>query len=209
MIRRLHRPLLMLSIAFLAAGCSLVKTPAPVQRYTLALTPPGVAQCARPLAAGPLKVMAPQTSRFLDSDRIAVRNESHELMVYQGARWQDRAPVLLRDALVLALQNKGCIGTVISSDQAIQAPLILTGQLSTFEGDYQQQPGHVSIDLTLYLSDTRTSKLVSSRRFTISQAISGSGTAAAINAFGQATDQLAAQADHWLRPSLAALSARE
>ena len=209
MTRRLYRPLLTLSIAVLAAGCSLVKAPSPVQRYTLALNSPRVAECSRPLAAGPLKVMAPQTSRFLDSDRIAVRNEARELMVYQGARWQDRAPVLLRDALVESLQNKGCIGTVISSAQAIQAPLMLTGQLSTFEGDYQQQPGHVSIALALYLSDTRTSQLVSSRRFTITRAISGSGTRAAVNAFGQATEQLATEVNQWLRPHLVALSATD
>ncbi|AFJ47201.1 ABC-type transport auxiliary lipoprotein family protein [Shimwellia blattae] len=197
----LYRSLTALSMLALA-GCTLVKQPPPVQRYGLAVSDTQ-ALCLQPQPGTTLKVTAPRTSHFLDSDRIAVRNEQHELMVYQGARWQDRAPLLLRDALAQALQSQHCSGTVITDEQRLPAQFRLSGQLAVFEGDYSQTPGRVKIDIWLYLSEAKSGSLLASRRFIITRPIAaGSGTAGAVRAFAEASGQLAAETGRWLQPQL-------
>ncbi|MBE0959031.1 membrane integrity-associated transporter subunit PqiC, partial [Escherichia coli] len=63
----------------------------------------------------------PRTSLVLESPRIAVRPHGDEISVYQGARWSDPAPSLLRDRLMQAFQADGRVRGLSSDDSNLQA----------------------------------------------------------------------------------------
>ncbi|HHW2273594.1 TPA: ABC-type transport auxiliary lipoprotein family protein, partial [Pseudomonas aeruginosa] len=63
---------------------------------------------------GALRVYAPESSRVLDSERLFIAQPDGRLSAWQGVRWADPAPVLLRDRIVEAFMRDGRSTSVIT-----------------------------------------------------------------------------------------------
>jgi len=144
-----------------------------------------------------LRVSAPSASLALDSNRIAVIPQGNQISSYQGARWSNRAPGLLRDRLLDAFTANGSIRALSSDETSLQADLDLTGDLRAFQSEYQGGKPVVHIRYEARLVRTLGQRIVASRSFEIRQAVDGKQVAEVVTAFGKASDQLAAQVVEW------------
>ncbi|WP_193678969.1 ABC-type transport auxiliary lipoprotein family protein, partial [Pseudomonas aeruginosa] len=102
-LRPLRRLSLAAGLAALATlgACSILPEAQVLQVYLLPVHNPPASAAARPVDWS-LRIARPRTSLVLESPRIAVRPHGDEISVYQGARWSDPAPSLLRDRLMQA-----------------------------------------------------------------------------------------------------------
>ncbi|WP_325435915.1 ABC-type transport auxiliary lipoprotein family protein [Pseudomonas nitroreducens] len=144
-----------------------------------------------------LRVSAPIASLALDSNRIAVVPQGNQLSSYQGARWSNRAPGLLRDRLLDAFTANGSIRALSSDEASLQADLDLTGELRAFQSEYQNGKPVIHIRYDARLVRTLGQRIVASRSFEVSQPVDGKQVPEVVSAFGKAADQLSAQVVEW------------
>ncbi|MBT9116881.1 membrane integrity-associated transporter subunit PqiC [Pseudomonas aeruginosa] len=144
-----------------------------------------------------LRIARPRTSLVLESPRIAVRPHGDEISVYQGARWSDPAPSLLRDRLMQAFQADGRVRGLSSDDSNLQADFELGGDLRAFQTEYPNGQASALIRYDARLVRTDDKRVVASRRFEVSQPVDGKKVAAVVSAFGKAGDTLSAQVLDW------------
>ena len=144
-----------------------------------------------------LRVNKPYSSQLLDSTRIAVLPPGDQISAYQGVRWSDRAPLLLRDRLIDAFLDDGRLKAVSSDESRLQADLELDGDLRAFHSEYQDGRPAARILFEARLVQSGSLRILASRRFEVSQAASDTSVPAVVNAFGQAGDQLARDVLEW------------
>ncbi|UCL85808.1 ABC-type transport auxiliary lipoprotein family protein [Pseudomonas sp. HS-18] len=144
-----------------------------------------------------LRVSAPTASLVLDSNRIAVVPQGNQLSSYQGARWSNRAPGLLRDRLLDAFTANGSIRALSSDEASLQADLDLTGELRAFQSEYQNGKPVIHIRYDARLVRALGQRIVASRSFEVSQPVDGKQVPEVVSAFGKAADQLSAQVVEW------------
>lgn len=144
-----------------------------------------------------LRISAPTASLALDSNRIAVVPQGNLLSSYQGARWSNRAPALLRDRLLDAFTANGSVRALSSDESSLQADLDLTGELRAFQSEYQNGKPVIHLRYEARLVRTLGQRIVASRTFEIAQAVDGKEVPEVVSAFGKASDQLAAQVVDW------------
>lgn len=145
-----------------------------------------------------LRVNRPQSSQLLDSPRIAVLPEGDLISAYQGARWSDRAPALVRDRLIGALLDDRRISAVSSDDSRLQADLELSSDLRAFQSEYRNGRPEVHILLDARLVQAGNQRILASRRFEVRQIAGGPAVESVVKAFGEANDQLSRQLMDWV-----------
>ncbi|MBG4069290.1 membrane integrity-associated transporter subunit PqiC [Pseudomonas aeruginosa] len=208
------RPLRRLSLAaglvvFATLGaCSILPEAQVLQVYLLPVhNPPASAAAGR--VDWSLRIARPRTSLVLESPRIAVRPQGDEISVYQGARWSDPAPALLRDRLMQAFQADGRVRGLSSDDSNLQADFELGGDLRAFQTEYPngQATALIRYDARLVRSDDK--RVIASRRFEVRQPVDGRKVPEVVSAFGKAADTLSTQVLDWtLRQAAAQPSAQ-
>jgi len=145
-----------------------------------------------------LRVNRPQSSQLLDSPRIAVLPEGDLISAYQGARWSDRAPALVRDRLIGALLDDRRISAVSSDDSRLQADLELSSDLRAFQSEYRNGRPEVHILLDARLVQAGNQRILASRRFEVRQIAGDPAVESVVKAFGEANDQLSRQLMDWV-----------
>jgi cholesterol transport system auxiliary component len=188
------------ALAVLLGGCSVLPRAESPDIYLLPGAPAASAPAgaSTPASRGTLRVDTPQAGRALDSSRIAVIPEGNVITVYQGARWSDRAPRLLRDRLIDAFRASSRYAAVSSDDANFQADLELAGDLRAFQAEYATGTPVVVIRYDAQLVQPHSQKVLATRQFEIHQAVAGKAVPQVVVAFGQAADALAAQVVDWV-----------
>jgi cholesterol transport system auxiliary component len=184
-----------LCLLSLLSACSILPQSEPLQVYRLP------SQAAKPSSAPALswslRINLPQASQALNSARITVLPEGNQISSYAHSRWSDPAPRLLRNHLLNAFENDGRLPALSSDDGNLQADLSLGGELLAFQTEYQQGAVSVRVRLQARLIDSRSQRIIASQRFEVRQPVSATQVPAVVIAFGQASDQLAAQLLQW------------
>lgn len=196
-MKRLSLRHLILPVALLLSACSVLPQAEPVRVFLLpeaSSAPPATAE-RRELT---LLVRTPQASRMLSSTRIAVMPQGHQISAYQGARWADPAPLLLRDRLIETFQASGRLGAVSSEDANLHADVELVSDLRAFQSVYRDGQPQVLIRLDASLVDSDTRRGIASRRFEVHQPCQDAQLDAVVAAFGQASDELSRQLLAWM-----------
>jgi len=133
-IRRFRLLCAALMLAALGGCLSLIKEPDPIATYSL--RPETAADDGWKSADWALTVIRPNTSAFLDTNRIAVRPEPNMLQVYKGANWSDTLPDLVQTAVVEGFENSGKIKTVSRQNSGVPAEVALLLDIREFEAVY-------------------------------------------------------------------------
>lgn len=189
-----------IALGLLLGGCSILPRSEAPEIYLLPATSAQATAHPETLPES-LRIVTPQTSRALDSNRIAVVPQGNLITTYQGARWSDRAPRLLRDRLLDAFRADGRFAAVSSAEAQLQTDLELTGDLRAFQTEYVQGKPVVVIRYDAQLVQSRSQKIVATHRFDIRQPVAGKEVPQVVTAFGQAADQLAAEVIGWVATS--------
>ena len=201
-----HR--LMLAASALLSACSIIpKSEAPVvyrlpsavpQPATPAVPPKRPAVNTLGTPAFSLRIAVPKATATLDSTRITVLPDSDRVTVYKGVRWSERAPVLLRNRLFDAFQAAGEVAALSIDDSNLQADVELAGMLRGFQSEYHDGRPVVVIRYDALLTSASAHRIIASRRFDVQAPAAGASVAQVVRAFGQASDQLAAQVVSWV-----------
>lgn len=192
-----YRPASMAALCLLSllSSCSILPPSEPLQVYLLPSQT--LAPSAAPALSWSLRINPAQASQALDSTRMAVLPEANQISSYAGSRWSDPAPRLLRNHLLKAFQNDGRLPALSSDDDNLPSDLTLAGELQAFQSEYQQGAVTVRVRLQARLIDNRQQRIIASQGFEVRQAVSSPQVPAVVVAFGQASDQLAAQLLQW------------
>lgn len=144
-----------------------------------------------------LRVDTPQSSGVTDSVRILVMRDANRISAYQGVRWSDTAPVLLRNRLMLAFTSDNSVGAVSSDDANLQADVVLGADLRAFQVEYQDGSPVVVLRLDARLVQASTRRIIAAQTFDVRQTVDGTQVPEVVVAFGKAGDQLAARVKDW------------
>lgn len=196
MNRAIHTLGLAVSLSLLSA-CSILPKSEPSSVYLLPAAPAAAANSAAAVDWS-LRVAKPQAVMVLDSPRIAVVPEGSVISNYQGARWSDNGPVLLRNRLLDGFQADGRIQELSSDEAQLQADLVLVSDLRAFQSEYNKGQVSVVVRLDVQLVQGASRKIIAARRFDIRQPASSAGVADVVAAFGQASNSLSAQLVPWV-----------
>ncbi|WAJ37381.1 ABC-type transport auxiliary lipoprotein family protein [Pseudomonas sp. GOM7] len=186
--------LYLLLLASLLGACSLLPQSEPLDTYLLPATP---LPSQTPAVDWSLRINTPSSGQLLDGTRIVVLPEPGQINTYQGARWSERTPQLLRQRLLDAFNDDARIAALSTEDQHLKADLELVSDLRRFHSQYRDGRPEALIQLDVRLVDVRDQRILASRRFSVSQPASDTSVAAVVVAFGQAGDRLAQELVNW------------
>lgn len=179
----------------LASACSILPQSTPVDIYRLPVNQaPG---SAAPLDWS-LRLNKPLASEALAGPRIAVIPQGDVLSSYQGARWSDPVPLLVRNRLLDGFQRDGRVQRLSADDSNLQADYELAGELQAFQSEYRSA-GQVEVVIRYdaRLVQGRSQRILASKRFEVSQPLAGNQVPTVVTGFGAASDQLARQVIDW------------
>ena len=185
----------------LTAACSILPKSEPVAIYRLPALATGQPAAGTPVAPASqrsLKIITPYGGRAIDSERILVLPEGDLIQSYQGARWSDPAPVLLRNRLLQAFSADGRIRNLSTDDSNVAADLELGGDLVAFQTEYRNGAPVIVIQFNARMVDTASRRILAVRSFNVSQPVAGTKIPEVVNAFGAASSTLAAEILDWV-----------
>lgn len=199
-LRQMLRLLVLVAVVPLAA-CTILP-PSPVQQVFLLPALP-TAVDGGPASKQTVRIVQPNSNQFLNGTRIAVQPQGSEITSFSGSRWSDPAPLLLRNRLIQEFRTNGHFRSVSSDDDNLQADLELGGDLVSFQGVYNGQQGEVVIRFDARLVRTSDREAIANRSFVVREPIHGTSMDNVVQAFGLASDKLAAQTLAWARQQAA------
>ena len=189
--RRRVRHLLPLGSAFLlalaVAGCVglLPGRGEPPQLYTL--TPKSTYAENLPTVAWQLAVEVPVAAESLNSTRIALRHDPLSLAYFRGARWTERAPVMVQTLLVESFENSEKIVAVARKATDLRADYVLKTDLREFQAEFGSDGGataHVRLNAKMVKMPKRV--IIASKTFENEVAADGADVAHVVAAFDEA-----------------------
>ena len=187
----------------LLQACTILPKAEPLDVYLLPSAAPVPASAAQAVPWS-LRITRPAAGVHLSGQRIVVVPEGSRVSVYKGAGWSDPAPVLLRNRLLDAFRSDGRVAALSTDDKQLQADFELDSELRAFQSEYRDGRPEVVVRLDARLVDTGSRRIVASRSFELGVAASDPAVPAVVQAFGVASDRLAAEVLDWAMRELAA-----
>jgi cholesterol transport system auxiliary component len=184
----------------LAAACSVLPAPEPVDVYLLpAATTVPVADGSPPRAWS-LRIARPDASGQLLGPRILVMPEPNRVSVYKGASWHEPAAVLVRNRLFDAFRTDGRVSALSTEEMRTFADFELASELGAFHSEYRQDDAlpDAVIRLDVRLIDTTSRRIVASRAFEARERAADRSIRAVVAAFGHAADRLVTDLTAWV-----------
>lgn len=193
----LFRPLALATLFGTLSACTLLPDAEPIRVFLLPTGDVPANQSTSTLRQA-LRIHTPHASRILAGPRIAVVPNGNQISSYQGARWGDAAPTLLRDRLVEQFRQGGQAAAVSNEESNLFAELELFSDLRAFQSEYIDGHPHVRIRLDAQLASTADQRILASRRFDILQPAHSPQLESVVDAFAQASDELSQQLQGWV-----------
>lgn len=193
---RIPATILVSAALLLSAGCSILPESEPATLYRLPASDLPAAAISSSSASQRLGIADPEAGHLLSSNRIVVYPERNVVNVYEGARWHEDAPDLLKARLIAGLQQSQLFAGV-GSDR-LPHDLLLLSELRHFQSDYVTNPPTVKVQLDVQLVGTQNRTPLAARNFSTNAQASSVDIADVVDAFGNASDELTEQLTAWL-----------
>ncbi|HGI9957949.1 ABC-type transport auxiliary lipoprotein family protein [Pseudomonas aeruginosa] len=183
-----------------ASACSVLPKPAALVTYKLpSYRPIQIESSSHHVAVlRTLRIYLPEGGRFLGSERIVIARPDGRLSAWQGVRWADPAPVLLRERLAEAFLREGQLATVVADNSTVAADLELRSTLNAFQLEHRDTGLFATVQLDAQLVDPVSRRIIASRRFEAAETTGSKQEVDAVAAFGSATDRLNGEIVDWV-----------
>ncbi|HDZ49077.1 hypothetical protein LCGC14_0294150 [marine sediment metagenome] len=193
---RIPTTLLVTAALLFSAGCSILPESDPATLYRLPASDLPATAISSNSTSQRLGIADPEAGHLLSSNRIVVYPERNVVNVYQGARWHEDAPDLVKARLIAGLQQSQLFAGV-GSDR-LPHDLLLLSELRHFQSDYVTTPPTVKMQLDVQLVGPQNRTPLAAMNFTTSAQASSVEIADVVDAFGRASDELTEQLAAWL-----------
>jgi cholesterol transport system auxiliary component len=193
----MNKRFLLLTLLLSGAFSACTVLPERVQSDLYQLPPSSLgASSAGPTLRG-LRIDTPATSDALGGSRVLVMADDNSFQAYPDARWAAPAALLWRDWLLDAFWRDGRVTGLSTSSEGLQATVELGGMLRALHHENLQGRSLAVIRYDASLIEVGSRRILASRRFEVSEPVSGSGVGALLDALGVAADRLAADLILW------------
>jgi cholesterol transport system auxiliary component len=161
------------------------------------LAPVQAVPAAEQTVQASLRVDTPYASEPFNGSLILAKPTPREFRAYEGIRWRDTGPVVVRDTLVGSLRQSGAYANVITDTNPAQAELTLVTELSAFHSETPETGPEVVIELHLQMIHNRSKANLCTRTVRIVEPAAGTSVDQIVEAFGTAGSDLAARIIEW------------
>lgn len=154
-----------------AAGCApldqLNAVATPTDLYLL--TPKSTFDADLPKIREQIVVDVPTATAAVSTDRIAVQPSPLEVQYLPGARWVDRAPIIIQALLIESFENSGKVGAVGRSNVDLRADYVIVTDVREFQAQVPQDAPEsaleVHVRLNVKIIDAERDRIVASESF--------------------------------------------
>lgn len=165
------KPVLLGATLLLSGGCAglglLNEASTPNDLY--ALTPKSTFDPNLPRLQQQIVVEEPTATAAVDTDRIAVQPSPLEVQYVPGARWVDRAPLIVQALLIESYENSGKVGAVGRSTVGLRADYAIVTDLREFQARIPnaetEGPLEVHVRLNIKVIDAFEDRIIASNSF--------------------------------------------
>ena len=153
------------------SGCaglsSLTNVATPVDNYVL--TPKSTFDAGLPKLKYQIVVEAPTATAAVDTDQIAVQPNPLEVQYLPGARWVNRAPLIVQALLIESFENSERVPAVGSSTIGLRADFLIVTDIREFQAivpaEDSTAPLRVDVRLNIKIVDAFEDRIIGSRSF--------------------------------------------
>ncbi len=195
-MKRLRRVPGLVAFALVGACASLTGSKESFTVYSPRYEPPANAAQGKPVD-WQLAIDTPLASDALDTSRMLVMPTPGALETYNGGRWADTPPLMLRGLLIEAFQQTGRIAGVGAVTSGIHADYTVTIDLYDFEVQYRDGAPHATIRLNAKLNDASINRVRAAKTFEADEPVSGAAAGDAAAAFDRTIDALLSDIVRW------------
>lgn len=165
----------LLFMACLLAGCTGLQTlnRASKPNSLYALTPKSTFSTSLPRISQQIVVEEPTASAAVNTDQIAVQPTPLQVQYLPGARWVDRAPLIVQTLLIESFENSNRVGAVGRSSVGLRADYVIVTDLREFQAYVPDVPDEkdanaalqVIVRLNVKIVETLDDKIIASQGF--------------------------------------------
>lgn len=186
----------LIAVTLLITGCT-THTP-PMNEYILSYPSeaPSPVESAAPYS---LKIAPPKARPSLISKLFYYREGENKIGSYLYSQWVDTPAAMLDRLLYTSLQQNRLFNTTLSSGSSASGDLLLESMLHDFSHRIDNAGHSVGeIDITYTLIDTKTKKVIGSKRFTASSPAPSVDAQGGVIALDHAATHIIEQCAAWL-----------
>ena len=186
------------------AGCagltSLSNATEPTDLYLL--SPKSTFDPSLPRVRQQIVVSEPTATAVVSNDRIAVQPNPLEVRFLPGARWVDRAPLIIQSLLIESYENSGKVDAVGRSAIGLRADYLIVTDVREFQAQLPPNsapdaPLEAHVRLNIKIVDAFTDKIIASRSFTEVFAAASDAPPDIVLAFDEALGDALRDAVEW------------
>lgn len=149
-----------------------------------------------------VSVAEPRTLSSLNTSRISTFSEGQVQRYYAGARWADRAPVLVQQHLMQTLQNADLFAQVLSAESDLPADYVIHSELRAFQVETSGSAERAKVALHVTLVRRLDRQVLGSKLLTEEVALTGSAMQDTTAAIGEASDRISRDLAGWVYETL-------
>lgn len=147
---------------------TLTSAAAPTDLYLL--TPKSTFDPTLPRLRQQIVVTEPNATAAVSNDRITVQPTALEVRFLPGARWVDRAPLIVQSLLVESYENSGKVEAVGRSAIGLRADYLIVTDIREFQAivtqpDTPNAPLEAHVNLNMKIVDAELDQIIASRSF--------------------------------------------
>ncbi|WP_295312259.1 ABC-type transport auxiliary lipoprotein family protein [Roseobacter sp.] len=134
------------------------------------LTPKSTFDAGLPRLRQQIVVTEPTATAAVSNDRITVQPTPLEVRFLPGARWVDRAPVIIQTLLIESFENSGKVDAVGRSAIGLRADYLIVTDIREFQarvpdGGLPQAPLEAHVRLNIKIVHAGSDRIIASRSF--------------------------------------------
>lgn len=202
-MRNLTLPALTL-LAALLSGCTGLSTisnaTAPTDLYLL--TPKSTFDSSLPRLRQQIVVSEPTATAAVSNDRIAVQPTPLEVRFLPGARWVDRAPLIVQSLLIESYENSRRVDAVGRSAIGLRADYIIVTDIREFQAELPDPNApdallEAHVRLNIKVVDANNDRIIASRSFERKSTATSDAAPDIVSAFDIALGRVLKDAVEW------------
>ena len=154
-------------------GCTALTglTNAAIPNELFVLTPKSTFDEDLPSLKYQIAVEEPTATAAVDTDQIAVQPTPLRVQYLPGARWVDRAPLIVQSLLIESFENSGRVPAVGSSAIGLRADFLVVTDIREFQATVPQNdpeaPLEIDVRLNIKLIDAFSDRIIGSDSFEV------------------------------------------